>query len=208
MMHPPTVVAVDDRPRELDAIVNALRQLDVACLPILANGTNLNLAAPLSGVRLIFFDINYLSGVTAQTSMFEVAATILTKVIALDNGPYTLVTWTSRANEHQAFMDFLAEHVTDVPAPAVTACLAKERFLVVGSGVVGGPSLGAAIDEVLGRHPQLNALLQWELSARRACLVVNSALAMAMELSSKRCSLIWRPVPLDQIASLLTGVRR
>ena len=131
-----------------------------------------NLIASLSGVRLIFFDINYLPGVTTQTARFEVAATILKKVIAPDNGPYTLVTWTSRLDEHQAFMDFLAADVEDVPAPIVTACLAKERFVVVGTGlgagVAGGPTLREAISEVLEPHPQINALLQWELSARRA----------------------------------------
>jgi hypothetical protein len=183
MIHPPTVVAVDDTPHELDAIISALRQLDVACLPILAKGTALNLAAPLSGVRLIFFDINYLPGVTTQIVRFEVAATILKKVIALDNGPYTLITWTSKPDEHQAFMEFLAGHVEDVPAPAVTACLAKERFLVdgpnAGSGASGGPSLGDAISEIVARQPQINALLQWELSARRAAgEVVNSLLSL------------------------------
>ena len=41
MIHPPTVVVVDNNPVDLEAIVSALRLLDVACLPIHAEGTSL-----------------------------------------------------------------------------------------------------------------------------------------------------------------------
>ncbi len=73
MIHPAPIIAVDDDPDELDAIVRALRSLDTACLPVRVQGTKPDLKAPLHGVRLVFFDINYLPGVSTEVAMFEVA---------------------------------------------------------------------------------------------------------------------------------------
>lgn len=172
MIHPPAVVAVDDRPEELAAIVQALRSLDVACLPVLVNGAQVDLQGPLTGVRLIFFDINYLGGVTAKVAMYETAATVLLKVISRGNGPYILVTWTSKPEDHDALMKYFAEKVPDLPVPAVSMSLPKEKFLLAGDqagqGRAGGPSLRDEIRTMLSEHPQVGALMQWEMSARTA----------------------------------------
>ena len=69
-------------------------------------------------------------------------------------------------------MAFFAEDVPEIPAPAMTACLSKEHFVVVGTeagaGAGGGSALQQAVDQVLKQRPQVNALLEWEMSARRA----------------------------------------
>jgi hypothetical protein len=180
MIYPASIIAVDDTDRELEAIVRALRLLDAACLPILVTATRPNVAAPLSGVRLVFFDINYLPGVSGNTAIFEIAATVLCGVLAKDNGPYVLITWTSKTDLHEEFMAFLAKEVPDLPPPAVTACLAKEKFVLAGdesgTGVHGGPSLQEEIQSVLCRHTEVAALLLWEMSARRAAGDVVSSL--------------------------------
>jgi hypothetical protein len=172
MIHPPAVVVVDDRENELNAIARALRSLDVACLPVLVDGVRVNLREPLSGVRLVFFDINYLRTVSNGTAMFEMAATVLLKVISKQNGPYVLVTWTSKSEDHEKLMMHFAQKVPEIPAPAVTMCLAKEKFNLVegpdGKPVDDGATLRDEITKILSEHPQVAALMQWELSARTA----------------------------------------
>jgi hypothetical protein len=163
-----TVVAVDDDAAELGTIVGALRLLDVACLPILATAPAVDISSPLKGVRLVFFDINYLKGVTNEVSMFETAATVLTKVIAKDNGPYVIITWTSKSDQHGKLMKFLADNVPDVPAPAMTGFLQKEKFTADGAAKDGGASLREEILQVIAGHPQVEALMSWESAAGRA----------------------------------------
>lgn len=196
MIHPPTVVAIDDQKNELDAIVSALRGLDVACLPVLVAGTSVDLKKPLTGVRLLFFDINYLPGGLPKIAMFEAAATVLMKVIAPDNGPYVLVTWTTKSSDHSELMAHFADNIPDLPAPAVSASMAKEKFNLsgpdIGSAKNGGPSLRDQIQNILAEHPQVAALMNWEMNARRAAGdVVSSLLALftRADLFSGRCGL-------------------
>lgn len=179
MIQSPTVIAVDDRADELQTIVSTLRRLDVACLPILAAGAKVDIKGPLRGVRLVFFDINYLPSITSEIALFEMAATILTKVIAPDNGPYVLITWSSMADQHQKLMAHFADHVEDIPAPAISGTLHKERFTADGAAKDGGEDLRASIAAIISGHPQVEALMQWETSARRAAgEVVGSLLEM------------------------------
>ena len=172
MIHPPTIIAVDDNAAELEQIVAALRSLDAACLPVKVESTKPNLVSPLRGVRLVFLDINYLPGLPAGTAMFETAATVLGNVLAKDNGPYVLITWTSKSDQHEELMKFFAE-IEELPAPALTGSLAKEKFTSSVSSAgsaekVATNSLAGEIRTVLARHPQIDALMQWEMSARRA----------------------------------------
>lgn len=172
MIHPPTIIAVDDNAAELEQIVAALRSIDAACLPVKVDSTNPNLIAPLRGVRLVFLDINYLPGVASGTAMFETAATVLSNVLAKDNGPYVLITWTSKSDQHDELMSFFAG-IEELPTPALTGSLAKEKFTsspppAEAAGKSAENSLAVEIRTVLARHPQIEALMHWEMSARRA----------------------------------------
>jgi hypothetical protein len=160
IQHSPSVVAIDDRPEELNAIVNALRLLDIACLPILVDGIKPNIAKPLTGVRLVFFDINYLPAGLSETAMYEVAATVLTSVLAPENGPYMLVTWSSKSDHHDALMAHFASKVDDLPTPAMSACLPKEKFLTAGTPSAAAASTGAEA------HPEQLNVNQQVTSAR------------------------------------------
>lgn len=182
MNYSPSVIAVDDTLSELNHLVDTLSSLEIACLPIhVKEGVDVNLSAPLSGVRLIFFDINYVPGAPSR-SLMEIAGTVLTKVLAKDNGPYLLITWTSKPDVHDELMVFLAKEVPEAPIPAITACLPKEKFILSNDrgteipGASGGQSLKAAIESILSAHTQVNALLQWEGAAKRAAGEVISSL--------------------------------
>jgi hypothetical protein len=168
MIQPSSVVAVDDNIEELKTIVDALRLLDIACLPVLATAGSVDVLKPLKGVRLIFFDINYLKGVNNEIQMFEVAADILIKVLSKENGPYVLITWSSKSDQHHKLMKFFADEVPEIPAPAITGFLQKEKFTNAGISKDGGASLREEVRGILSKNPQVEALMDWEASARRA----------------------------------------
>jgi hypothetical protein len=45
-------------------------------------GTEVKIIAPLSGVRLVFFDINYIPGAPSR-SLIEIAGTVLTNSLLI-----------------------------------------------------------------------------------------------------------------------------
>ena len=142
MLHSPSVIAVDDRADELRAIVAALEALDVACLPILVDSLKPNIERPLRGVRVVFFDINYLPAASSPKLVFEAAAQVLLRIISPDNGPYVLVTWSSKSDLHDELMAYLADNVSELPAPALSAFLPKEQFVIIGQQPGDGVAAG------------------------------------------------------------------
>ncbi|MEE7505130.1 hypothetical protein MMR14E_18815 [Methylobacterium mesophilicum] len=104
--------------------------------------------------------------------MFETAATVLEKVLAKDNGPYVLITWTSKSDQHEQLMAHFAG-IEELPTPVVSGSLAKEKF--TSSNTDGEAAdrparslLAEEIRKILGTHPQIDALMHWEAAARRA----------------------------------------
>lgn len=160
------VIAVDDNQEELDRIVAALRSLDIACLPVKVTAVRPNVREPLTGVRLVFFDINYLPGTASDAVLFATAAAVMERVLSPENGPYVLITWSSKSDKHAELMAHFADHVAEIPTPALTGRLAKERF--TGPRAAGEPSLADEIRSVLTDHPQIEAIMHWEDATRRA----------------------------------------
>lgn len=182
MLHPPSIIAIDDNRDELTAIVAALHSLDYACLPILVNGTKPTTKTRLSGVKLVFFDINYLPGTPNPTLIYETAAAVLSKILAPDNGPYVLVTWTSKSDEHKSLMEYFADKVPEIPTPAFSASLEKSQFTV---GTAAQAKLPKEIKNALDSSPQVAALLHWDRACRGASAsVIKSILDL---LDRKNC---------------------
>lgn len=168
MIHPSPIIAVDDDQGELDAIVAALRERDIACLPVKVTAAKPNVRQRLKGVRLVFFDINYLPGTPNDAILFETAAAVLADVLAPDNGPYVLITWSSKSDKHAKLMKYFAESVPEIPTPAASGFLQKELFLAPRPEGEDRLDLSQQIGSVLEAHPQVEALMQWEGAARRA----------------------------------------
>lgn len=123
---------------------------------------------PLKGVRLVFFDINYLPGTPNDTMLFNTAAAVLERVLAPDNGPYVLITWSSKSDKHEHLMQHFADQVPEIPAPAASGFLKKEMFTTPRAQDEPPLDLAQEICTVLEAHPQVEALTQWEGAARRA----------------------------------------
>lgn len=168
MIHPSPIIAVDDNQGELDAIVAELRRQDLACLPVKVTSVKPDIRKPLKGVRLVFFDINYLPGTASDAVLFNTAAAVLEQVLAPDNGPYVLITWSSKSDKHEQLMQHFADQVPEIPAPAASGFLRKELFTTPRPKGSAPLNLAQEIRMVLEAHPQVEALMQWEGAARRA----------------------------------------
>jgi hypothetical protein len=184
-----TIVVVDDDRDALNAVTESLRNLDAACLPIHVQRARASLKAPLSGLRLIFFDIRYINTIEGGAALYDAAASVLAQVVDKNNGPYVLITWsTHTTTDHDAFLKHLCDHYPEIPAPAAAAPLPKEKFVVGGKGRKRGKgaetgakeydygALSAAIKDVASKPPEVGALLAWESSAYSAARAVVDSL--------------------------------
>lgn len=164
-----SIVVVDDNLDDLEAIVSSLQGLGAACLPIHVENAEPKLAMPLKNVQIIFFDIVYLQTVTTPPQVYDVAANVLGKVIRDDNGPYVLITWSTRHTDHGEFMERLCNTYPNIPPPAASAALKKEDFTGAGKTSPSRPAqLRTQIKKILTDCPQVNTLFIWQQAALEA----------------------------------------
>ena len=163
------IVVVDDREEDLSAIVSSLWKMNAACLPIHVVGGIPNISRPLKGVQIVFFDILYTPTVPSGAAAYDSAADVLRRVIADDNGPYVLITWSTVSIDHDEFMTRLSDVHTDVPPPAASAALSKAKFSAgAKTGEKKLDELRRDIQKVVAKCSQVDALFVWQESAQEA----------------------------------------
>lgn len=156
------IAVVDDDKVALNAIVEALRKLSVACLPVLVKDAQPDLKKPLDNIQILFFDIGYLPGASPITT-YDTAANIMEMVISDVNGPYILITWTSMGAIHDDFMDRLAQVHGNIPPPAVSFSLRKEKFIYANaSNKYRHAQLAKEIENKINTYSQIQALMLWQ----------------------------------------------
>jgi len=174
MIPKPTIVAVDDNRVHLDGITACLRRMGYACLPLQYKDRKIHLDdesvldSPLNSIQLLFLDIEYIPGTPAGPQTYDMVVNILKKIMAPDNGPYVLVTWSTYPGQHQDLMDHLASELGDsFPAPAASALLDKSKFLADGTSI-NDAVLRIEIKAIIAACPQVDALMNWADAARTA----------------------------------------
>jgi hypothetical protein len=90
------VLIIDDDENEVLALVRALWGENIP--PLYVNPLNMELDGirALSGVRLVFLDMDLVGGGADDTSKLSAAAHCLRTLIASDNGPFLVVAWTNQ----------------------------------------------------------------------------------------------------------------
>ncbi len=166
MLPGPQIVVVDDVPEALDAIQKALYENGTSCLPVQVVNAKAQLRKPLKGVRLIFFDIHYLPGTPSGAATFDAAGLVLESVLAADNGPYILITWSTYAKQHDDFMKHLSKNFPNIPAPAMSAVMDKEQFKTGDKFEI--EKIITKMEAIVSSNPIVNALLCWVGAAREA----------------------------------------
>lgn len=176
MIPAPTIVVVDDRKDHLDSIAVCLNRMGYSCLPVwyqngkLYTGGDKEFVSPLNSIQLLFTDIEYLSGLS-KTDTFGMVTTVLEQVLAVDNGPYTLITWSTFPDQHDELMSYLSTELSSaIPAPAASALLDKNEFLIGGadSGNFDHKALAQKIRAITEDKAEVNALVRWADDARTA----------------------------------------
>lgn len=168
MIPGPAIAVVDDDSDHLKKLVGCLNNMGYAALPVLFAEGKAQIRQPLSSIQILFMDIHLIPAVPVGPQAFDIVSQALEAVIASDNGPYILITWSTHPDQHGALMEHLAEEgnvATSVPVPLASARLDKNQYL-------GRPDdltkLEQDIRDVVGQIPQINAIMGWSNAARIA----------------------------------------
>ena len=163
MIPRPSIVILDDKKEHLELLTEALHGNGYAALPVLFENGRPQLSEPINTIQILFLDIHLVSGMSAGTQAYATVAYALEKIIAPDNGPYILISWSTYPDEHNQLMEYLLENLTDeFPSPATSARLDKNLYLG-GSGNLIQDAIETAV-----AIPQVTALLEWCSAGRIA----------------------------------------
>jgi hypothetical protein len=158
----PRIIVIDDNQDHLKGLSDGLNRHGVACLPVHFTGDDTEIPK-CPQVRVVFADLhlNEAGAATDNARHFTVIGGLIEQTI-VPSGPYAIVLWTRYADQAEGLRTFLEERLMGVPKPFAVVALDKNLHLNADNTVRDIGALVAAIANVLGRQPQLAALLNWE----------------------------------------------
>lgn len=161
-MFPSTkIVAVDDEREQLDIIVGSLRALGLGCIAYAYPDDIPEIDPSFSGVRALFLDIRLVGG-TSPGQALNAPVSLLSRLIGENNGPYTLITWSSTDLHDQ-----LIARINQTPSlknrrPFESCALSK-------ADLAGDPPrLEAEVRRLFTTNAPFGSLLDWESRVVRA----------------------------------------
>ena len=156
------VVAFDDQPADLDALVDCLNRAGIPSvgIPFQKDHDAMGImAAP--HVRVVFMDVNLLSiPETDSPQNHGVIGSLLTTLAPA--GPYLLVLWTATPTAVQAVRAFLDERLVDIAKPFDVVPLAKESYISSPGNLTDRDGLINAVKGLTESTPSLAVLCRWE----------------------------------------------
>jgi CheY-like chemotaxis protein len=121
-------------------------------------------AARMRGVRIVFMDINLIGGAMGSDGQnFGAIQVCLQTLLAKDNGPYLLITWSSHDDYADRLFAFLNERLPIEYRPISTKRLSKTDF----SGK-NKTKLPVAVKQILSNLGIAGCLIDWESLVREA----------------------------------------
>ena len=163
MMRPaPRIIAIDDEPKHLSSLTDSLNRYGATCMPVHFTGDTSDLRKS-PHVRIIFADL-HLNGTGSGSEHRQNFAVIggLIETAIIPTGPYIVVLWTRFADQANALQDFLVERLQDVQKPLAVAAIDKMVHLDTDGNVRNIEKLVQEVDGIVGRQPQIAAILNWE----------------------------------------------
>ena len=156
----PRIVVVDDKVEHGEAIVKKLWLMGYAGLYVnyeqLVDGEY----DSFQGIRLIFMDLD-LKGREwlgdGADACGDVEA-VVRKILAKDNGPWALITWTGHADHAEQLWNHLQERLPFELKPLSRRVMKKEDFLGKGKD----NNLAEELKRVIAHHDAVKCLLNWE----------------------------------------------
>ncbi len=124
-----SIILVDDNNDDLTRISSIFGLKGIGCRIFQYDGFNFP-SEPLSGVRMVFMDIN-LSNSGDQNSQFAVLADALRKYVSKDNTYFILVFWTTHVDYIEDFKTFVNRDAAadEMPKPMLIVPLDKSQFI-------------------------------------------------------------------------------
>lgn len=124
-----SIILVDDSDNDLKRLTEVFNKRGIGCRALQYDGIEFP-EKPLTGVRMVFMDIN-LSNSGDKNSQFAVLAEALRKYVSKDNTYFVLVFWTTHVNYIEEFRDFVNRDAAaeEVPKPILVVPLDKSQFV-------------------------------------------------------------------------------
>lgn len=124
-----SIILIDDNDEDLKRISSIFSLKGIGCRSFQYDGFEFP-DEPLSGVRIVFMDIN-LSNSGDKNSQFAVLADALRKYVSKNNTYFVLVFWSTHVDYIEEFKTFVNRDaaVDDVPKPMLVVPLDKSQFV-------------------------------------------------------------------------------
>jgi hypothetical protein len=180
MFTAPRYIAIDDDPKELAPLVQALHDIGAPCVGIHFDPLGLPGPPLFDGVRVLFTDLHLVQGAASANQHYDAIAQLLDTCVPAEHGPYLLVLWTSHEEERQALIERLQLLLEPDKMPIALLAMGKEHFR--NGADWDGPALQKALRDHVTAVPQIGALLSWEqdvLAAANATLALVGGLLPA-----------------------------
>jgi len=174
----PRILVVDDMEQEGLDVARALWAIG---LPVMFfHFTQARLEAHTNraaGVRLVFMDINLLGGAFGDGGpAFAAVEQSLRTLLAENNGPYILATWSAHDDEAERLFAQLKERLPAVLVPVKSVRIEKEHFV----GEANTAALQVRVQALLEDAGNAKVLIEWErILCRAAGDTVNEVLSLA-----------------------------
>ncbi|MFM9853511.1 MAG: hypothetical protein ACKVOJ_12010 [Sphingomonadaceae bacterium] len=164
MIIAPRIIAVDNEADDLLALERAFDGLGGLCECIDFDRANQRTAPFVTGVRILFMDINLMPGAggNAGARNFAPISAIISKIIGAENGPYALITWTKDTAAHDALVAYLETNLAEPLRPCANYCLPKDGHLEDPVALI------AKLTTLQSEIPGLAMLLDWEKAVMKA----------------------------------------
>jgi hypothetical protein len=130
-----------------------------------------------AGVRLVFMDINLVGGAFGDGGpAFAAVEQSLRTLLAENNGPYVLATWSAHDDAAERLFAQLKERLPAALVPVKFVRIEKEHFI----GEANAAALQARVQALLEDVGNAKVLIEWERTLRRAAGdTVNELLSLA-----------------------------
>ncbi|CAE6868668.1 hypothetical protein R69746_08265 [Paraburkholderia aspalathi] len=116
------------------------------------------------GIRIVFCDLNLSGDGVGGTKDYATVGAVLEQIIAAENGPYALVSWTTFAEAAGGLGEYIKERLPAYCHPIDFKIIDKEQLVAPAAA----EALRTAVLDVFSSFPAIRAALEWESAVTQA----------------------------------------
>jgi hypothetical protein len=170
------VVVLDDSEEEGLQIIKALWHNQIPAIYFSGPDTAPPTNERLVGVRLVFLDMDLVPGTTDPKSKMSALVGTLRRILAPNNGPYSVVAWTRHLELVKEFETYIF-NIKDIPQPIAIAVVAKDDCKEDGGNNWDLQKVKNELNAKLAEISPLLFLQAWEGSCFNAAASVTATLS-------------------------------